>query len=65
MGFDDFVKALAKAHKDAGYSRSEIKKGVRPHPDLNTVQDIWGTHHYYGGSDLFKLHGINPKNKKN
>ena len=65
MGFWDFVNEVAKAHKDAGYSSSEIKKGLRPHPDRNTVQDIFGTHHYYGGSNLFKSHGINPKKKNN
>ena len=63
MGFWDFVGDVAKACEDAGFSRSEIKKGLRPHPDMNTVQDLWGTHHYYGGSDLFKSHGITKKKK--
>jgi hypothetical protein len=48
MGFWDFVKEIADASLKAGFTPDEVNKGVRPHPEGNTVQDPWGTHHYYG-----------------
>ncbi|MDR0656871.1 MAG: hypothetical protein LBG22_11200 [Treponema sp.] len=63
MGFWDFVKEIGDASLKAGFSPDEVNKGVRPHPDRNTVQDPWGTHHYYGGSNNHRHHGITPKKK--
>ena len=64
MSFWDFVKEITDASKDAGFTPKEIQEGVRPHLDRNTVQDPWGTHHYYGGSGLHRDHGITPRRRE-
>ena len=63
MSFWDLVNEVSDASLKAGFSPEEVKKGIRPHPDLNSVQDPWGTYHYMGGSGSHKTHGITPKKK--